>query len=373
MAGFDFGSITSVPSQHFTGNPTGQQTPDWMTKMGLGADGQPLPTAAQTAAQATSTGTTPFDVINRIIQQGTNAVPDSLKDLAKFTTNTMTSTQAVGAPIQAASDATADYIKNFIGNGTGSGGDQSQQFITDMLSGKGAGAAGTAAITSAMNPTDTKFLDSGATQLKAHTLADTDMSKYMNPALAAEQGAILHGNDVMNNATRARQARSGAFGENSDVAQAQNNESTQRQLALSASDAFKNASANAMTDVGALNQTDVGNRGAVQGVNAEKLGANLSDSQRGLAAGQASNAGALATGNEAWQQYLQKIGMGAQLGQSAAGSLAALPGAKTQTTQSLGPSAAGTEIGALIGLTGVQQQYDPKNKTGGGVSFSNVA
>lgn len=376
MMGSMWGSIPQ--SAYFGGSPspTGGQV------AGAGAKTAYNPATGRTEAVSSwangkpqfggTASQSPSQIISDILAKGTGAVPDSLKSLAVQSTNTLTSTAGVGAPVQAASDDAAKYIQQMIGAGTGTGGDQAQDFIKQMLAGQGPTGTASSAMTKALGPTDTSYLDKGAEALKTHTLADTDMSKYMNPALGAEQAAILHGGDVQNNAIRARQAKSGAFGANSDVAQAQQNENIQRQLGLATKDAYQTASQNALADTGAMNATDVGNRGAVQNVGQEKLGAQLTDQQRALTGGGQINAGALATGNQAWQQYLQKLGIGANLGQAAAGSLGALPGTKTLSQEQLGPSAAGQEIGALIGLTGLQQQY-ANGGVGAGGNFSSVS
>jgi hypothetical protein len=345
------------------------------------------PTAAEAAAKKSAlaksqmavgdyTNATPYDVVNDILTKGTAAIPAGLKDIGKSSTNTMTSTQAVAAPVQAAADKSADYVGDLIGNAgglakdalTSTSGQASQDFISNLMKG---GGAGSAAMQGALAPTDTGFMDEGKAALKAKTLADTDMSKYMNPAEGALQASILRGGDIQKNAIRARQAKAGAFGGNSAVAQGQADENTLRQLGLASRDAYELASRNAMTDVAALNATDVGNRAAVQGVNAQKLGANLTDAQRALTGGAAVNQGQQSVANDAWQQYLQKIGMATGIGQGAASALGALPGSKTISTETLGPNEQAAGLGTLIGLTGLKQEYDPNApKTGGGGTVS---
>lgn len=346
-------------------------------------------TFASDATAAAQNKKNPSQIINDIITKGTDAVPAGLKALGSQSTNTLTSSAGVSTPVQGAADKTAGYISDLVGQGNPDYTGQrtaaisqpeqaSQDFIMAQLRGGGPG-------TDAMKGATTQKMDtSGVTKaagpVDTQKLTDVDMSKYVNPALTAEYDAILHGNDVMNNATRARMAKAGAFGANMDVAQAQNNESTKRQLALAGSDAFKTAQGAAQTDVAAENSGRQSNRSAGMSAASTALGANLTDAQRALTGGSmmnsdantratmAATSGANARGidqaglDAKYKQYLDKLGYGTQLASSASGALGAIPGTKTLSTEQLGPSAAGAQIGALIGLTGLQQQYDPNNK-----------
>jgi hypothetical protein len=324
------------------------------------------------------TNATPYDVVNDILTKGTAAIPEGLKDIGKTSTNTQTQEQTVAAPVQAAADQTANYMGDLVGAAkpvaqaaiTSTAGDEAQDFIKTLMKG---GGAGTAAMAGAVKPTDTSFMDEGKAAIKAQTLGDMDMSKYVNPAEGALQASILHGGEVQNNAIRARMAKGGAFGGNMAVAQGQQNENTMRQLGLAARDAYQLASQNAGGDVDRLNATAAGNRAAVQGVNSQKLGANLTDAQRALSGGQAINQGEAQAGNDAWQMYLQKIGMATGVGSTAAGALGSLPGAKTTTQTGLAPNEAAAGLGTLIGLTGLKAEYDPnkpKTAAGGGTVVS---
>lgn len=346
---------------------------------------------ASDQAAAAQSKKNPSQVIQDIINRGTDAVPAGLKALGAQSTNTLHSTAGVSAPVQQASDETARYVSNLVGGGnpdyTGqrtaalSGPEQeAQDFTMAMLRGGGPGTDAMKGATT--QKTDTSGVTAAAGPIQAQKLTDVDMSKYVNPAQTAEYDAILHGNEVMNNATRARMAKAGAFGANMDVAQAQNNESTQRQLGLASRDAYQTAQGAAQTDVAAENATRSGNRSAAVGAAQTAVGANLTDTQRALTGGSmmnadatgraaaAAGAGATARGvqqsdlDAKYKQYLEKLGYGVNLATGASGALSGLPGSKTVSTEQLGPSAAGQEIGALIGLTGLQQQYDPLNKTG---------
>lgn len=362
-----------------------------------GPGGFTLSGGSGTASQP-NVGQTIQDIINK----GTAAVPEPLRELSKLTTNTLTSTAAVSAPVQGAADKTADYISQLVGQGnpdyTGQRVEalsapekQSMEQLQAMTRGEGPAAAGTAAMTRALENTDTSALTRAAGPIQAQKLPDVDISKYINPALGAEYDAILRGNDVQKNAIRARQAKAGAFGANSDVAQSLADESTKRQLALAGSDAFKIAQAAAQGDVSAENAVRESNRGAAMGAESNALGARLTDAQRALTGGQAltdtalrTNAANATAGANArsvgqagldanWQQYLAKLGYGLQLPGAAAGALGSLPGLKTVSTEQLGPSAAGQQIGALIGLTGLMDQYGTNTRPPGQYITNNAA
>lgn len=428
--GFDFGgSIMSTPANggRQYGYDFQQRKWGWGTR---DAQGFHLP------GGGTNTGSkTPAQVITDIINQGTNAVPDALRALGSQTTNTLTTTQGVSAPVQQAADQTANYISNLVGQGTpeytgqrvaqlSAPEQQAQDYFTQSLNGGGAGTAGARtamdsltglatgtgggfdAIRGAMGQTDTSYLQEAARPVETQKLTDVDMAGYVNPAQNAIYDSILRGNEVTKNAIRARQAKAGAFGENSSVAQSLADDSTKRNLALAGADAFKIAQGAAQGDVAAENAGRQSNRSAQMTAAGQRLGASLTDQQRALMGGQAINsdmmqaaggasaagqtlhnmgqqsaAGAAAAGATArgvqqagmdagWEQYLQKLGYGLNLSQTASGALGQLPGLRTTATESLGPSAAGQQIGALIGLTGLQQQYG--TNTGGGMIINGV-
>ncbi|HEY9473471.1 MAG TPA: hypothetical protein VIS06_06395, partial [Mycobacteriales bacterium] len=297
MGGIDFSAIQNAATQGAVGSVGGAGTAmttlaQQRAAMGLDPLGRPL------SASGTSTASkSPAQVIQDIIQNGTAAIPQSIKDLTKQTTNTSTSQSQVGTNVQDASDATADAIKSMVQGGvpdyTGdrvaqlSGQEKdSADFISNLMKG---GGAGTAAMQGSLKDTDTSGITKSAGPVDTQKLTDVDISKYMNPALTAEYDAILHGNDVMNNATRARMAKAGAFGANMQVAQAQNNESTQRQLALAGSDAFRTAQGAAQGDVSAENAGRQANRTAAMGAAGQAAGINLSDKQRQLTGGSMMN------------------------------------------------------------------------------------
>lgn len=384
----------------YPGNNSGQQygydfnTGQWGYGQ-IGANGQ---FSMGGAKSGTGSGQTPAQVIQDIITRGTNAVPDSLKDLSKLSTNTLTSTAGVSGKVQGAADQTADYISSLVGQGnpdyTGqrvAGISPEEQASKDALAAqlsRGGGPGADAMKGAVGQKTDTSGITGAAGPVDTQKLTDVDISKYMNPAMTAEYDQILRGGDIQKNAIRARQAKAGAFGENSAVAQNLADETTQRQLGLASSDAFRTAQGAAQGDVSAENVGRQANRTAAMGAQTSKLSANLTDAQRALMGGSMMNsdfqslagatagAGANARGitqaglDAKWQQYLQKLGYGTTLAGAASGALAGLPGTKTLSQEQLGPSDAGQQIGALIGLTGIQNQYNKPGVAGGNISYS---
>lgn len=390
-----FGSVWgSLPAPTVNGVPTSQSgnaapfSAAWYAAQGMTTNGQPIPkgggpvyTYAGGGTQTVGTygangasangSMTPAQTIQNIIQNGTNAVPASLTALGSQSTNTMTSTAGVDQPIQNASDQTAQFIQNLIQGGTGTGGQAATNAVTQMLQGSGPTSTATAAMEGALAPTNTNYLQSGAAPVSAAQLSTANINQYLDPNLQSEEAATEFTGQEQDNAIRAREAKSGAFGGNSAVSQAVQDELTQQTVAQEQEQGYQSAIGEATTDVGAQNAAAQANRAAVQNVNSQTLGAQLTDAQRALTGGQALNSTALATQGQDYSQYLQSIGLGASLGQAASSSLGALPGTKTLSTDQLGPSAAGQEIGALIGLTGLEQQYS-QPQGGGGVSFSNT-
>lgn len=420
---------TPVPAvkPHQYGYDLQQKKWGWGTR---GASGFSLPGGPAGAGTGSKS---PAEIITDIINQGTGAVPEALRVLGSQSTNTMTSTTGVSQPVQQAADNTAGYITNLIGQGnpeyTGqrvaslsAPEQQVQDFQTRSLAGQGGGTAGVQAgqntmigmaagtgggfdaMRGALGTSDTSGLDAAAGPVQTQKLTDVDMAGYVNPAQNAIYDSILRGNEVTKNAIRARQARAGAFGENSSVAQSLADDSTKRNLALAGADAFKIAQGAAAGDVAAENAGRQSNRNASMTAAQQKVAASLTDKQRALAGGQAINAdmmtgaggavgagstlhnmgqqsaaGAAAAGATArsveqaghdanWEQYLQRLGFGLNLAQTASGALGNLPGLRTTATTQLGPSAAGQQIGALIGLTGLQEQYGQPQR--GGMTFS---